>query len=248
MLDKSKIKRLIPSNIKQIIKGIPLPLTKNHKYDLYTKKLIKENLRPKSNCIDVGCYKGEILDLYLKYCKNGRHIAFEPVKSNYAGLVKKYSDKSNVELHNFALSNRSGTEQFHHVKSNPSYSGFKQRQYEGQETIDIIHVNTITLDELSLPDKIDFIKIDVEGAESLVLKGAFNTIRKNKPIIVFEHGFGGSELYGTSSELYKLLTKLELRIFTFESFFKNQAALSEGDFQNQFDKRLNHYFVAKVKN
>ena len=40
-------------------------------------------------------------------------------------------------------------------------------------------------DQFSLP--ISVIKIDVQGAELSVIKGALSLIKKNKPIIVFEH-------------------------------------------------------------
>ena len=44
----------------------------------------------------------------------------------------------------------------------------------------------VTLDSLNIPEKIDLIKIDVEGHEIETLEGAKNTILKNKPIIVIE--------------------------------------------------------------
>jgi FkbM family methyltransferase len=43
-----------------------------------------------------------------------------------------------------------------------------------------------TLDSLNLPG-LDFMKIDVEGAEGLVIQGAIETIKKYKPVICFEH-------------------------------------------------------------
>jgi len=43
-----------------------------------------------------------------------------------------------------------------------------------------------TLDSLNLPG-LDFMKIDVEGAEGLVIQGAAETIKKYKPVICFEH-------------------------------------------------------------
>lgn len=43
-----------------------------------------------------------------------------------------------------------------------------------------------TLDSLSIPEKIDLIKIDVEGKEMDVIKGGMETIKKNLPIIVIE--------------------------------------------------------------
>jgi FkbM family methyltransferase len=47
-------------------------------------------------------------------------------------------------------------------------------------------INICTLDSLNLPG-LDFMKIDVEGAEGLVLEGASETIKKYKPVIFFEH-------------------------------------------------------------
>jgi len=52
---------------------------------------------------------------------------------------------------------------------------------EGGEMMDVV-----TVDSLNLPG-LDFMKIDVEGAEGLVIKGAANTIKKYKPVIFFEH-------------------------------------------------------------
>lgn len=45
-----------------------------------------------------------------------------------------------------------------------------------------------TLDSFNLPG-LDFIKIDVEGAEGLVIEGAAETIKKYKPIVFFEHNY-----------------------------------------------------------
>ena len=54
-----------------------------------------------------------------------------------------------------------------------------------------------------IPDtiNIDFIKIDVEGAEFLVLSGAKNILLKSKPVVVFEYGLGASDFYGTDPEM-----------------------------------------------
>jgi hypothetical protein len=43
-------------------------------------------------------------------------------------------------------------------------------------------------------EKADLIKIDAEGAETLVMKGAVNLLRKSRPSVLFESGFVGSPL------------------------------------------------------
>ena len=49
-------------------------------------------------------------------------------------------------------------------------------------------IKITTLDSLSLPG-LDYIKIDVEGAEGLVIRGAQETLKKYKPVVVFEHNY-----------------------------------------------------------
>ena len=54
--------------------------------------------------------------------------------------------------------------------------------------------------------KIDLIKIDVEGAEGAVIEGAIETIKRNQPYIILEHGGKSSSAFGySSSEIYDLL-------------------------------------------
>ncbi len=63
------------------------------------------------------------------------------------------------------------------------------------------------LDEMIPTDQtIDFIEIDVEGAELQVLQGGVETIRGFQPTIVFEHGIGAAGHYGTKPEqVFELL-------------------------------------------
>ena len=76
--------------VKKIIKTIPIPLTKNHKYDLLSRKIIKK-LPVSANCIDVGAYKGEILDLFMKVAPHGQHFGIEPLPAHFDFLQRKFS-------------------------------------------------------------------------------------------------------------------------------------------------------------
>jgi hypothetical protein len=112
-----------------------------------------------------------------------------------------------------------------------------------------IEIRTEQLDNL-IPDQvqIDFIKVDVEGAELQVFKGAREIIRKNHPIIVFEHGLGGSDYYGTGpDDIYELLVdQCGLRLFLMTDWLtsKGKDSLNQEAFHEQFVNGSNYYFMA----
>lgn len=223
-----------------------LDLTKNLEYDRLTKRVMKQYLSADSNCIDVGCHKGEILDLILKYAPNGKHLAFEPIPSLFGGIAKKFGDK--VEVFPYALSNSEGKTQFNYVKNAPAYSGLKKRKYEVKDPdIEIIDVELKALDNLIPEDKkIDLIKIDVEGAELGVLQGSISTLKKNKPLVIFEFGMGASDYYGTKPhDIYDLLVdECGLQIFTLSEWLKHAAPLSKDTFEDHYKNNSEYYFLA----
>lgn len=230
---------------REILIFFHLDLTQNLKYDRLTKAIIKQRLRPDSNCIDVGCHKGEILDMMLKYAPKGQHFAFEPIPYLYNALTKKF--KGLATIYPYALADKKGTTNFNLVKNAPAYSGLKQRHYDIENPeIEVIKVEEELLDDLLGNTRIDFIKIDVEGGEFGVLKGAKNLLKKNLPTILFECGKGASDYYGTQpADIFNYLTQeVGLRIFTLDAFIKNGKALSQAEFVDCFDTIKEYYYVA----
>jgi FkbM family methyltransferase len=224
-----------------------LDVTKNLQYDRLTKLIMKKNIKKDSNCIDIGCHKGEILDLILKYAPEGKHYAFEPIPYLFDELQKKFKNKA--QIFPYALSDVEETSTFQLVTNAPAYSGLKRRSYDiSNPEIEEIEVKIKKLDDIiSLDEKIDFIKIDVEGAEFGVLKGAKNLLIKNKPVILFECGKGASDFYGTNPlDLYDFMVdEVGLRIFTLTSYIKDGQSLNRGEFEMCFDTNSEYYFVAR---
>ncbi|MCQ2303836.1 MAG: FkbM family methyltransferase [Bacteroidales bacterium] len=236
-------------NIKDLVREslmfFHIDLTQNLKYDRLTKAIMRTHLSSDSNCIDVGCHKGEILEMMLKYAPNGCHFAFEPIPYLFDDLKHKFQGKATI--YPYALSDEKGTTTFNLVKNAPAYSGIKQRHYDiDNPNIEIINVEKEALDNLLGDTPIDFIKIDVEGGEFGVLKGAKDILKKNLPIILFECGKGASDYYGTQPvDLFNYLTEeIGLRIFTLEEFIKNGKHLNQTEFADCFESQKEYYFTA----
>ena len=236
--------------LKTIIKGLliffHLDLTKNLKYDRLTKEIIKKYIQKSYNCVDVGCHKGEILNQIIKYASNGKHYAFEPIPYLYQNLKAMFKGKATILP--YALSNNNGKTTFQLVKNAPAYSGIRKRKYEIQNPdIEEIIVEKRTLDSIiPLSEVINFIKIDVEGGEFDVLKGAVNLLKRCKPIVLFECGKGASDYYDTRpNELFDFLNEeIGLKIYTLQSFIKEQNPLNKSEFEHHFEISSEYYFTA----
>lgn len=235
--------------LKKILKALPFAFTKNQRYDQLTERVIRKVCRPTSNCADVGCHKGEILDLFLAASPGGRHYGFEPIPDLFHKLVEKYAPVEGCKILDIALSNQKGSSSFNYVVSNPSYSGLLKRQYDRPHEKDTqIKVRTEKFDDIWPKDlALNVMKIDVEGGEQVVLEGAISTLTHWKPTVIFEHGLGASEVYGSSPEqVFSLIERCGLRIFLLENFLSDGEALSAQCFAEQFYQRKNYYFVAST--
>lgn len=232
--------------LRKVLISLRLDLTKNLQYDRLTKMILKNTLRTNSNCIDVGCHKGEILELMLQYAPDGTHFAFEPIPYLFDNLKLNYANKA--EIFPYALSDKSGKTSFNFVKNAPAYSGIKQRKYDVKvPDIEEIQVELKTIDDVIPSDvKIDFIKIDVEGGEFGVLKGATALLLRDLPTILFESGKGASEFYGTTpQDIHRFITQeIGLNIFTLKEFTKKGKATTEAEFVNYFEMNTEYGFVA----
>jgi FkbM family methyltransferase len=233
--------------LKNILKKLPFNVTRNQKYDALTLKIMEIVLEENSSFVDVGCHKGELLEEALKLAPNGAHYAFEPIPDLFDDLISSHGKIAVIK--NVALSDKRGSSTFNYVKSNPAYSGIKQRSYPKKEKIQEIDVKIDTMDnQLKNAERINLIKIDVEGGEMGVLKGSVNTLKKWSPVVIFEHGLGASDYYGTTpEEMWEFLNDNDYCIFSLRGFVANKTSLSIEQFINLFETNKEYYFIAKAK-
>jgi len=156
---------------------------------------LRKYVRPGDTCVDVGGNLGYYCLLMANLVgPQGRVITFEPVEENIAVLKENLAVNKikNVELVNSALGAQPGTlslirSEAGSISATPSIRGYA---VEGEQSS--IDVPVTTLDEY-LEEKSwrpAVIKIDVEGAELEVLRGALNTLRVARPTVLVEvHGW-----------------------------------------------------------
>ncbi len=151
---------------------------------LYLERL----LSPGMTFVDVGACYGVYTLLAAKLVgANGRVIAFEPAARSYAVLQEniKLNGLTNVRPHPMALSDRIGVSSlYHHPDSSRNSLGMGEGILGAPE-----EVKTNTLDSV-LPsgpsERVDAMKLDVEGAEELVFRGAREILATAHPAIIFE--------------------------------------------------------------
>jgi FkbM family methyltransferase len=155
-----------------------------------------------SNCVDIGCHYGSVLSHFCRIAPRGRHVAFEAIPGKVRFLRRKFPD---VEIQELALSDRAGMVAFH---INRGASGFSGLAPHGKGEFERIEVRCARLDDVLPRDRrFPFVKLDVEGAELFVLKGATEFLARDRPALLFECGPSGPGAFGyTAEDLYDFLT------------------------------------------
>jgi FkbM family methyltransferase len=217
-------------------------------YEREIAQIMRRTIGATSNCVDIGAYRGAVLREILQLAPRGRHFAFEPVPAQFAYLRRAFAGR-NVAIHQLALSDADGAAPFYHVRSRPTYSGFRKVLYPSQhEQVEEIQVQARRLDDVLPADvPIHFVKVDVEGAEYHVLGGAAATLRRWRPLVVFEHGLTSEWYYQRgSAEVYDLLREAGLEVALLRGWLQGAPPLSREQFADEVAQRRNYYFVASA--
>jgi FkbM family methyltransferase len=149
-----------------------------------------EYCRPARTVVDVGAHAG-IYALIACAVSQAEVIAFEPVPRVFGRLETNISLNGWAErcvLHQEAVSDRCGNVLFDvPISANPTSGrlcGVPSPPVT--DRIERIRVSAVTLDAACAGRPVDLVKIDVEGAEARVLRGARHVIEEHRPTIVIE--------------------------------------------------------------
>ncbi len=188
------------------------------RYEIPEVSFISKFLQPGQYAIDIGANIGFYSMLLSKLVgERGKVISFEPIPHLFKALTRSRDENRFAgicDIHNLALSDHDGEVSMVFAPKSTNFggsyiSGDKDAPAEHERTT----VKTLKLDGFMSSRKVDFIKIDVEGAEFLALSGGLELIKRDMPVILCElHNVQLEKVSSTNAtSLISLLTDLGYR-------------------------------------
>lgn len=195
-----------------------------------------------STILDVGANHGKMTRPLAKLPGATVH-AFEPVPYNFTLLERVTRGLPNVTRHNFALSDSKGSVSIY-IPVRPSKRISPGAAHMGDTahadtfgtstapTVAELEIQTEALDavaERAGITRVDFMKIDVEGAESLVIEGGHATVAQHKPAIYCEISERCENLGRTPGHIIDPLHELGYRLFAYNEKARDARPLDAHD-------------------
>lgn len=208
-----------------------LALTVNGIYEPEETNLLKQIIKPGNVVLDLGANIGYFTLLFARLVgPNGKVYAFEPHPTTYSLLKKNIQANGygNVTSYQKAVSNRSGELVLYVDK----FSNVDHRIYPSETRTEEIRIETVRLDDffpnLSL---VNFIKVDTQGAEALILSGMKNLLQRNKECTLLMEfwPYGLKEIGSDPEAFYDALRSLGFSVFDIDqpSGLEQQVTLAE---------------------
>lgn len=186
----------------------------HHGIDLETVRFIEAHLRDGDGAIDVGAHTGAILKDIVRLSPSGRHHAVEPLPDLAGALRSEYPTATVHECilgSDAFVATTGGRSTINRNIDDPGYSSVRRQDHprlKGART-ETVPVEVRSLDCIAREvDSLSLVKIDVEGFEVEVLRGAESMLREQRPAIVLEHERVDTESDASAdtAALHQLLT------------------------------------------
>ena len=168
--------------------------------DFHLKRIFKFFKKKKLKIIfDVGSHKGKFIDIFVNENKNSKFYLFEPMQESFFYLKKKFKNKKNICIINKGICDKnmvlalnvnvtSNASTFSELNNNAFFYKLRKFLLGEQKLVKKKEIcKLISLDEFVKKNNvkyIDLLKIDVEGFELKVLKGAKNILKNTEYILI----------------------------------------------------------------
>lgn len=234
-----RLKKVKTSEFKLYVTPRYVKRYKDNQYEPFSSAIVKNYLRPNSTFVDVGAHYGYYSILAYLSQENVKVISVEPVKENFEILKKNIQAHKvrNYELYNLAASDKEETKFLNITEASDSV-GFYNHPLT--RTVKRIKIKTVPLDQLLQGQKINFIKLDVEGHELPVLSGMKQILRNNRDLLLLVEFYPELQKRAgyNPEELVKRLETLGFELILIDEvkrkyFRLNQNKYSWRDLMNQ---------------
>jgi len=190
-------------------------------YEAQVQRVYETVLNPGDIAIDVGAHMGRhLIPMARCVAPTGRILAFEPLPMCRESLAVAFDQvwadlRPVVTIHGCALGDDSRRTEFVVAREAIGYSGLEERKYDVPTTIERIPIEVRRLDEFTRDLRsLAYIKIDAEGGELHILRGAAETLARFRPVVTFEFGASSIGEYGiTVLEMADFWIERKYRIF-----------------------------------
>jgi FkbM family methyltransferase len=159
-------------------------------FDVISLSIFQNFCKTNSYVLDLGANIGFTAIALADICRDGKIAAVEPLEPTFNFLrnnIKK-SAKKNITLHQYAVGNKTG--EFPMQATSDFLAGaFIADQYQADQNHFTMPVKINLLDDVFEEfnfDKLDFIKMDLEGYEIYALEGGIKTLNKFQPTVFLE--------------------------------------------------------------
>jgi FkbM family methyltransferase len=205
--------------------------------------LITNICGPGKTFIDVGAHIGSIIAQVRHKDSSIKIVAIEAIPEKARALRKRFSF---VDLHGCAVGEVSGEISFFIDTKRSGYSSLARPVGAADASKIEIKVPIERLDNLVKAADVDAVKIDVEGAELGVIRGAIRILKECRPIIMFESGpSGGDGLGYTKEAMIHFLNSLDYSVIVPNRLAHDDDGLTTAGFveSHLYPRRTTNYFA-----
>lgn len=162
---------------------------------------------------NVGCFS-----LIASLCvgDSGKVYAFEPVPKVYSRLNEniKLNRLKNIAVIPKAIYEENTLLRFHLAsQENLGMSSIREHDNMSGAAIEVQAISLDSFIDSNNIEKVDFIKIDIEGAELHALKGMVQTIRKHQPVLLVEISEGVLKEESDRNQIFKFFEEFSYNAF-----------------------------------
>ena len=194
--------------------------------------------------VDCGAHMGLHTKKMLEKSNSAPVVAIEAIPELAAYLRNAFCSDLRLRVIEAAVSREDGWTKFSVAVGAKGFSGIRPRENVGVDNWRKIDIAALSLDSIAkseMLESVGLIKADLEGGEFDALRGAVETLKRDRPFVVFENGLRlSADLYGYSeTDFFDFFTHIDYCVF---DFFGNLVT------QNYWRQPLQTYMFVAMPN